>query len=60
MGQMEEIIGNQMTNPPAIGPQAVLQQLGKAHAFMVDQAGVRYINEGEILCRVLPQGARPA
>ncbi|RYD64362.1 MAG: FAD-dependent oxidoreductase, partial [Sphingomonadales bacterium] len=46
MGQMDEIIGNQMTVPPDAGPQAAQQQLGKPHAFMVDQMGTRYMNEG--------------
>lgn len=46
MAQMNEMVGNQMTVPPGAGPQAVQQQLGKPHAFMVDQTGVRYMNEG--------------
>lgn len=46
MGQMSEIIGNQMTIPPGMGPQAAQQQIAKPHAFLVDQSGVRYMNEG--------------
>jgi len=45
MAQMDEMIGNQMTVPPGVGPQAVQQQLCKPHAFLVDQTGVRYMNE---------------
>lgn len=46
MAQMDEMVGNQMTVPPRAGPQGIQTQLAKPHAFMVDQSGVRYINEG--------------
>jgi 3-oxosteroid 1-dehydrogenase len=46
MAQMDEIIGNQMTLPPNTGPQNVQLQLAKPHAFLVDQSGERYMNEG--------------
>jgi 3-oxosteroid 1-dehydrogenase len=46
MGQMDEMVGGQMTVPPGAGPKAIQQQLGKPHAFLVDQSGVRYMNEG--------------
>jgi 3-oxosteroid 1-dehydrogenase len=46
MGQMEEMVGNQMTLPPSLPPQGVQMQLAKPHAFLVDQSGVRYMNEG--------------
>jgi 3-oxosteroid 1-dehydrogenase len=45
MAQMDEMIGGQMTVPPGAGPLAVQQQLCKPHAFLVDQSGVRYMNE---------------
>lgn len=46
MAQMEEMVGNQMTLPPGLGPQGVQMQLAKPHAFLVDQSGERYMNEG--------------
>lgn len=46
MAQMDEMVGNQMTLPPDSGPQGVQMQLAKPHAFLVDQSGVRYMNEG--------------
>jgi 3-oxosteroid 1-dehydrogenase len=46
MAQMEEMVGNQMTVPPNVGPQGVQMQLAKPHAFLVDQSGERYMNEG--------------
>jgi 3-oxosteroid 1-dehydrogenase len=45
MAQMEEMVGNQMTLPPEVGPQPIQMQLAKPHAFLVDQTGVRYMNE---------------
>ena len=45
MAQMDEMIGCQMTLPPGMGPQAMQQQIGKPHAFMVDQSGMRYMSE---------------
>ena len=47
MGHMNEFVGNQMILPPNSGePSGVQTQLAKPHAFMVDQSGVRYMNEG--------------
>lgn len=46
MGQMDEMVGNQMTLPPSLGPQGIQTQLAKPHAFLVDQSAVRYLNEG--------------
>ncbi len=46
MAQMNEMVGNQMTIPPNMGPQGVQMQLAKPHAFLVDQSGERYMNEG--------------
>jgi 3-oxosteroid 1-dehydrogenase len=46
MAQMEEMVGNQMTLPPGVTCQGVQMQLAKPRAFMVDQSGVRYQNEG--------------
>ena len=46
MAQMNEMVGNQMTVPPNLGPQGVQMQLAKPHAFLVDQSGERYMNEG--------------
>ncbi len=47
MAQMGEMVGNQMTIPPHIEePSGVQMQLAKPHAFLVDQSGVRYMNEG--------------
>src|SRR5262249_44775425 len=46
MAQMDEMIGNQMTVPPGAGPQGIQTQLAKPHAFLVDQSGARYLNEG--------------
>lgn len=45
MAQMDEMVGNQMTVPPGVGPVAAQQQVAKPHAFLVDQSGVRYQNE---------------
>jgi len=47
MGQMEELVGNQMTLPPGYAESAGVQpQITKPHSFLVDQTGVRYMNEG--------------
>lgn len=47
MAQMEEMVGNQMSiAPDAQEPSGVQMQLAKPHAFLVDQTGVRYLNEG--------------
>lgn len=47
MAQMDEMVGNQMTIPPNIAePSGVQMQLAKPHAFLVDQSGERYMNEG--------------
>jgi 3-oxosteroid 1-dehydrogenase len=48
LAQMEERVGNQMAVPP--GHQGILpmvqMELAKPHAILVDQRGVRYMNEG--------------
>jgi 3-oxosteroid 1-dehydrogenase len=46
MAQMEEMVGNQSTTLPGVGPMSIQMQLCKPHAFLVDGAGVRYMNEG--------------
>lgn len=46
MAQMNDMVGNQMTMPPNAGPQGIQMQLAKPHAFLVDQSGERYMNEG--------------
>lgn len=46
MAQMDEMVGNQMTLPPGKGPIGAQMQLAKPHAFLVDQSGERYMNEG--------------
>jgi 3-oxosteroid 1-dehydrogenase len=46
MAQMEEMVGNQMTMVPKVGPMGAQMQLAKPHAFMVDQSAERYMNEG--------------
>lgn len=47
MAQMGEMVGNQMTIPPNIEePSGIQMQLAKPHAFLVDQSGERYMNEG--------------
>jgi 3-oxosteroid 1-dehydrogenase len=47
MGHMNEFVGNQMILPPASAePAGVQTQLAKPHAFLVDQSGLRYMNEG--------------
>jgi 3-oxosteroid 1-dehydrogenase len=46
MEQMGEMVGGQMTMSPTGGAQHIQAQLGKPHAFLVDQTGVRYLNEG--------------
>lgn len=47
MGHMNEFVGNQMILPPnSPEPSGVQTQLAKPHAFLVDQSGVRYMNEG--------------
>jgi 3-oxosteroid 1-dehydrogenase len=47
VAQMEEMVGNQMTIPPkSEEPSGIQMQLAKPHAFMVDQSGERYMNEG--------------
>jgi 3-oxosteroid 1-dehydrogenase len=45
MGQMNELVGNQMTMVPGSGPAMIQPQMAKPHAFVVDQSGVRYMNE---------------
>ena len=47
MAQMNEFVGNQMALPPTDPDPAGMQgQLAKPHAFLVDQSGTRYMNEG--------------
>ncbi len=46
MAQMNEMVGNQMTLPPQAGPKGIQMELAKPHAFLVDQSGERYLNEG--------------
>jgi 3-oxosteroid 1-dehydrogenase len=47
MAQMEETVGNQITLPPGYTqPSGVQMQLACPHAFLVDQSGERYMNEG--------------
>jgi 3-oxosteroid 1-dehydrogenase len=46
MAQMGEMVGNQVILPPGAGRVNVQMQLAKPHAFLVDQSGVRYMNEG--------------
>jgi 3-oxosteroid 1-dehydrogenase len=47
MAQMEEMVGNQCTLPPGEDlPAGVQMELAKPHAFLVDQTGERYMNEG--------------
>ena len=47
MGHMNEFVGNQMILPPSSPePSGVQTQLAKPHAFLVDQSGLRYMNEG--------------
>ena len=47
MAQMDQFVGNQMTLPPGAVEAAGAQlQLAKPHALLVDQTGVRYMNEG--------------
>lgn len=49
IGQMEEMVGNQMSIPPGMENEAikpVVQGMTAApHAILVDQTGVRYMNE---------------
>jgi 3-oxosteroid 1-dehydrogenase len=48
LAQMEERVGNQMLTPPGhkgLNPM-VQGELAKPHAILVDQTGVRYMNEG--------------
>ena len=47
MAQMDEFVGNQMALPPTDPDPAGMQtQICKPHAFLVDQTGLRYMNEG--------------
>jgi 3-oxosteroid 1-dehydrogenase len=46
MAQMNEMVGNQMTVPPGGTAAGIQMQLAKPHAFLVDQSGERYQNEG--------------
>ena len=47
MAQMNEFVGNQMALPPTDPDPAGMQtQICKPHAFLVDQTGLRYMNEG--------------
>ena len=46
MGQMDEMVGNQNIMPPTGTVAGAQMQLAKPHAFLVDQSGQRYMNEG--------------
>jgi 3-oxosteroid 1-dehydrogenase len=47
MAQMNEFVGNQMTLPPGCVEAAGVQpQITKPHSILVDQTGLRYMNEG--------------
>lgn len=46
MAQMDEMVGAQATRPPGSPMTHAQQQLAKPHAFLVDQSGERYLNEG--------------
>jgi len=47
MAQMDEFVGNQMTLPPGCVEAAGVQpQITKPRSILVDQSGVRYMNEG--------------
>jgi 3-oxosteroid 1-dehydrogenase len=46
MAQMDEMVGNQMAMNPLSGPQGMHTEMGKPHCILVDQTGVRYMNEG--------------
>ncbi len=47
MAHMDEFVGNQMALPPTDNDPAGMQtQICKPHAFLVDQTGIRYMNEG--------------
>jgi 3-oxosteroid 1-dehydrogenase len=44
---MDELVGNQATLPPKTSyPRGVQMELALPHAFMADQSGARYVNEG--------------
>ena len=46
MAQMDEMVGNQMVKAPDEPEVSCVQsQISKPHAFLVDQSGVRYMNE---------------
>jgi 3-oxosteroid 1-dehydrogenase len=60
MAQMDQMVGYQCTTPPGWEQQIVTppaQSLtGKPHAILVDQSGVRYMNEGgsyELYCETM-------
>ena len=50
IGQMEEMVGNQMALPPGTENNAIKEVVqgvtAAPHAILVDQSGVRYMNEG--------------
>jgi 3-oxosteroid 1-dehydrogenase len=47
LAQMGEFVGNQMTLPPgSVEAAGVQPQITKPHSILVDQSGVRYMNEG--------------
>jgi 3-oxosteroid 1-dehydrogenase len=46
MAQMEEMVGNQMAMTPLSGPAGMHPEIAKPHCILVDQSGVRYLNEG--------------
>jgi 3-oxosteroid 1-dehydrogenase len=50
VAQMEEMVGNQTTLPPGLGETDIKpsaqRMTASPHAILVDQSGVRYMNEG--------------
>ncbi len=60
LGQMDQMVGYQMTRAPGWEQAYVMPPAqgttGKPHAILVDQSGVRYINEGgsyELYCQTM-------
>ena len=60
IAQMDEMVGNQAAFPPenADGIALVVSEIAKPHSMVVDQSGVRYLNEAAVLHVVLPADAR--
>jgi 3-oxosteroid 1-dehydrogenase len=60
LGQMDQMVGYQMTRMPgweqAFVKPPIQSTTGKPHAIIVDQSGVRYMNEGgsyELFCQTM-------